>query len=289
MDRAMRCLTLEKKQNSKDVSTDPNLEDTREVGKEEAERSPWLASSLLWPMLIGAGWLVYELTAQPGLAAPVACAKFGWNDAATAWWLRRTDPYRRRGRIHSWLYLSSGLWKVAITATVLMFVFVMVDSNWPNRGRAPAELIGASLSAFFGFFLSGLTALIAFQGALRRGIKVWLESAVQQSRWANVWPPTGCRKNRASLVLLSALIPPILVVAGGVVGLIAVIREHLLGIVDPNILKSMEVISRPLFLFIVLVAVLLTRDIIQRRIIADDPAECWEAQPPNKGQEETHA
>src|SRR5437016_4928589 len=84
---------------------------------------------LSWPAVLAAGWLFYELTAQPNLGAAVVCAKFGWNDFRTAWWLRRVDPDRRRAWACFWFYLASALWKTAITATVTIFAFAFVAAS----------------------------------------------------------------------------------------------------------------------------------------------------------------
>jgi hypothetical protein len=66
--------------------------------------------------------LLYECTAQPGLAAAVACAKFGWADLRSVLWLRRVDPDRRRGATCFWGYLTFGLWKVAVASTLAMIL-----------------------------------------------------------------------------------------------------------------------------------------------------------------------
>ena len=101
------------------------MEDFQEVNLEE--NSPKRSHSrFIWLILIGLGFLVYELTAQPALGVSLASIKFGWNDLLSARWFRRTDPDRRRGRTYFWLYLASSFWKIAITATILMFATVFV-------------------------------------------------------------------------------------------------------------------------------------------------------------------
>src|SRR5215475_3477379 len=81
--------------------------------------------SVSWYALLLLGWLLYEATSQPELAAAVTCAKFGWSDWRAAWWLRRVDPDWRRGRTCFWFYLAYGLWKVAVMASVVMFVLLL--------------------------------------------------------------------------------------------------------------------------------------------------------------------
>src|SRR5262245_11861942 len=77
------------------------------------------ARYLTWPMLLGFGWLIYELTHKPALGAMALCLKFGLNDFRTARWLSRIDS--DRGRAHSFflLFLATGLLKTAISGKLL--------------------------------------------------------------------------------------------------------------------------------------------------------------------------
>src|SRR5947209_8481201 len=95
---------------------------------------------LTWPALLLAGWFLYEATAQPGLAAAVTCAKFGWADFRAARWLLRVDPDRRRGRACFWFYLAFGLWKVAVLATAVVIALLFVGSLVNPARRRPAGL-----------------------------------------------------------------------------------------------------------------------------------------------------
>src|SRR5690348_12629896 len=130
--------------------------------EEREERRGWFGRwHLSWPMLFLAGWLLYEFTAQPGLAALVACAKLGWGDVRTAVWLRRVDPDRTRGQTCFWAYLTYGLWKIAVMATLTMIalgVFGLLFDRAPrppqaNNGLSP--VFGGALAAMaMGFGLS---------------------------------------------------------------------------------------------------------------------------------------
>src|SRR5207237_5286612 len=119
--------------------------------------------SLVLPVLLALGVVVYELTAQPGLGAAIACTKFGWDDFLTARWLRRRDPDRRRGRAAFWLFVAAGLWKTAVTGVVVLFAVAFLDALILRNGRVagqprpPAEaLAGAFAAALIGFLLSTL-------------------------------------------------------------------------------------------------------------------------------------
>ena len=135
---------------------------------------------MTWTGLFLAGWLLYELTAQPALAAVGVCLKFGWEDFRTAWWLRRRDSDRRRGAACFWLYLANGLWKAAVVAFVMGFALGMVAEQipGPRRARRLEEIVGAIvLTTVFGFSLSGLAAMRAIWIARRDGLRLWLHSA----------------------------------------------------------------------------------------------------------------
>src|SRR4051812_15316482 len=110
---------------------------TPERAEEQAPRS-W-GVHVSWSALFLLGWLLYEATSQPGLAAAVTCAKFGWSDWRAAWWLRRVDPDWRRGRTCFWFYLAFGLWKVAVMALLFMFLLVQLAAALArgNPGWAP--------------------------------------------------------------------------------------------------------------------------------------------------------
>src|SRR5262245_50371075 len=84
--------------------------------------------------LLSVAWLVYEATAQPALAAVVFCLKFGWDDWRIAVWLWRSDPNRGRSHACFWAYVAAGLWRVAITGTVLMFAIAAFLER-PQPGR----------------------------------------------------------------------------------------------------------------------------------------------------------
>ena len=50
-------------------------------------RTPKWQPPLTWSAILFVAWLIYEFTAQPGLAVLWVCIKFGWNAFLTACWL----------------------------------------------------------------------------------------------------------------------------------------------------------------------------------------------------------
>jgi hypothetical protein len=246
--------------------------------------------SLVLPVLLAIGFLVYELTAQPGLGAAIACTKFGWNDFLTARWLRRRDPNRRRGRAEFWLFVAAGLWKTAVTGVVVIFCVGFLEAALrpaPQPGQAPPPpsdaIVGAILTAFFGFTLCTVATGRAFIAALRFRIRLWIDGPVHYDRRANRWPPEGNsdgRKNRAGTILFTALFLGMLVV----LGLFRfVLRSALCGWAGggPRGQQIAETLTN-LFCFGVFlifpVLILVCRDILGQLALARSPAECWDAE-----------
>jgi hypothetical protein len=247
--------------------------------------------SLVLPALLAIGILIYEITAQPGLGAAIACTKFGWDDFLTARWLRRRDPDRRRGRASFWLFVASGLWKTAVTGVVVLFGVAFLEAALRRHGPPPAPgqvpappsaaLGGALAAALFGFTLSTFATVRAFLTALRHRVRLWIDARVHRDRRADHWPPasTAGRRNRAGAVLFTALFLGTLVVLA-VFQL--VLRSALRGWAGQAPQKR-DVADMLANLFgcgtflLVPVFILVFRDILAQLALARTPAECWEA------------
>jgi hypothetical protein len=171
----------------------------------------WLGRvGMSWYVLAAFGLLLYELTAQPGLGAAVACAKAGWEDWRSAFWLRRVDPDWRRGRTCFWFYLAYGLWKVALLATLMMIV-LMTIAGLAGRpaaaggGLSPA-VKGVLVAAGLGFGLSFFLTYLALGLALRHRVRVWLGAAPHRARRQKYWPPEAGSQNLAPFVIITTVI-----------------------------------------------------------------------------------
>jgi hypothetical protein len=219
-----------------------------------------------WLGLLALGLLVYEMTRQPALAAVAVCLKFGWEDFATARWLWRSDPDRRRGRCCSWLYFAWGLWKTAFVAFLMSVAFAGLT---PVQGRPPGgapdpllAFAGTFLTALVGFALSTLATAWAVALAWRGGFRLWLDRAVHRARRAGGWPPSDfCagRTNRLDLLLLTSL---------GLTLLAA------LAVLLPVLVAAVPFLSIVLAVCAPVLLVVL-REAISERVRAERPAECW--------------
>lgn len=172
---------------------------------EEAPRWPVWCS---WSALVGLGVIVYELTAQTGLAAAVACSKFGWNDFLTARWLRRTDPDRPRGRAVGRFHLAFGLWKITAAAFLAGLLIVTINDYLLlcfRRARAPLGLsdtfAGVTVVTGGGFVLALLATPVAFWCAWFGGQTIWLSLGTHRDRREDQWPPSSVGRNWADDIL----------------------------------------------------------------------------------------
>lgn len=243
-----------------------------QTDQDRTEQRSWFARlHLSWPMLLLAGWLMYEFTSEPGLAALVACAKFAWSDVRTAFWLRRVDPDRMRGQACFWAYLAYGLWKVAILATlsmiVLGFISVLVAQmarpRQANNDFSPV-LAGALAAALFGFGLSFPLAYVATWSALRNGVRLWLGHAPNRARKERFWPPRHTGINAAPFVGFTCLVLTMWFIVFAFVSLAVLVQPGGVGCAVFWVITLLTMFVLPILFF---------RKSAQ--VIARSPQECW--------------
>lgn len=245
------------------------------TGEHDDRASRW-ANVLSVPLLLVMGWMLYELTAQPALGVAAVCVKFGWDDFRTAWWLRRRDPDWRRARACFWLYLASGLWKLAISASLMIFAFIILKLMGALGPRAGRHVAGALLTAFGGIALATATSCWAIALALLWRLKLWLNSGLHVARRRDYWPPDGVagKHNGAGLLLgttLFATLVPVLLL-GVVVGVTETMGPLNQGGPAPFVV----LFGFPaLCLLLMLVLIHGIRRVLGPRVFAAIPAECW--------------
>jgi hypothetical protein len=234
-------------------------------------------------VLLAVGWIVYELTTQSALGVAVVCLKFGWGDFRTAVWLRRADPSRGRGRACFWLYLSSGLWRAAAVASVMVFAIPLLASGLGAGFRVlERQFLGAILTVVGGVVLSALATGVAVVVALRWGVRLWLHPAVHAARTENLWPPQAAgagQVNRAGRAVVTML----------------VVAFFLVLVLIPVVMAAAQIRPGPagnganvpalvftLCIMAVIVggaaAALAVKDLLVRKVVAATPEECWEDQ-----------
>ena len=248
----------------------------RPVARRTWLRSPWL-------VVLMAGWLTYEVTARPALAVAVCCLKFGWEELKTALWLRGADIHRGRGWACGFLYLAFGLWRVTCIACGLGLAMIPLFEVLKNRGGAQVgqimqdleqQAISLAIVTFAGFSLASLTTFIAVMLAAWSGCKLWVDGQVHWDRRENRWPPSNQgweRKNKAGLLLLASLIPWVTaLILTATVGLALAGGEKLKDITLAIMMSILIGMS---------IGLLIARDYLSRRILAQSPSECWSLEP----------
>ena len=145
-----------------------------------------------WTGLFLVGWLLYELASptEAFLGVTIFCCKLGWDDFRTAVWLRSKDPVPARGKIELWIYIASGLWRIALAAFVIMAVltFLAAGAGGPQK-QATDLLAEAGLTALAGFTICALATMRALGLAVWYRRKLWLHPAIHETRKDNCWPP----------------------------------------------------------------------------------------------------
>ncbi|MCE9533762.1 MAG: hypothetical protein K8T89_21930 [Planctomycetes bacterium] len=144
---------------------------------------------LTLPVILVIGWLIYEGTHEPAIAAMAMCLKFGLEDFRTARWLLRTDPDGGRGRSCAWLYIASGLWQTAVIGLAMVLLTVVLDELIQGRPQKPKDAVGlrkllngATLTILFGFTFSTLATYVAMLYAWRHRVRPWLNGSVHYAR-----------------------------------------------------------------------------------------------------------
>ena len=232
-----------------------------------------------WFFLAAAGFIIFELTSDPALTVVVGCVKFGWDELATARWLRRNDPDRRRGRIVGRFYTAWSLWKISMVAAAMMFLIVAIfgvlskkAGIGPGLGQPPPGFSTAISVAILGFVASALTSIVAVLSAWRNGTRVWLGHEARAARREGVWPPSWMtlsrsRGNRVPMIILSALIT--ITTALGMFLLLAPLGGpgKRIGATGGAVVLAM--------MFVLPVFLLVAREFFAKRIAAKTPWECW--------------
>jgi len=246
------------------------------TGEPEPTTSRW-PSVLTFPVLLLIGWVLYELTAQPALGVAAVCVKFGWNDFRTAWWLRGRDPSRLRGRAGFDLYLASGLWKMAIAASLMIFGYILLHmAGLAGRRQLAPHIVGTVLTAFFGIALSAVTVALAIFQAWRGRARLWLHSAIHAARRRDCWPPRlpSSAANRAGLLFGTtwfALAVPLLLVS------LILLVQHTLGPIQRGTPGAAMVLAGfPCLCGLTALALFLfVRRLLHGRIFAATAEDCW--------------
>ncbi len=156
------------------------------------------------------------MTSQISVGVITFCLKFGNEDFKTAWWLRKNDPDRRRGRACFLLYTAWGLFHTAFAAFIVMGPLVVGWSFGAAQKEKPPWLndLGYQLALGYltlcaSFIFACLITYAAFAFASWNQHKLWLHKGVFRARKNNHWPPPkepGIKTNKARGLISIGLI-----------------------------------------------------------------------------------
>ncbi|VTS08926.1 hypothetical protein [Tuwongella immobilis] len=248
-------------------------------------QSSWV-SWLTMPLLLLLGWVVYEVTMLPGLAALFMCLKFGWADFRTAFWLRRTDPNKPRGRACFWMYLTSGVWKVAIMgfvmAMLVAILYAVQQKNRPlgqpiQREQSAEQLaIGATLTMLAGFGICSVLTVRTILIGRRYRVRYWLSSGTHRDRVQRNWPPKLGRHNHAATILITGITLGTVVILPMSLAIVFSLADRMNAPVPMNIQGFVYIGS---LLLILPLFIMITMDWLRKRMVAEHPIECWGTDP----------
>jgi len=227
-------------------------------------------SALVWPTLALAGWIAFELTAQPAVVMPVVCSRFGWGDFLTALWLWRRDPCRRRARACACFLLALGVTRIVVSAFGMALVIIcaiayLEPQQFQNPNDDDLMIFLAPLTGSFGGIpILSILALMGCITARRHQVRVWIDANLNRARKANCWPPVF--NDLASANLQNSARAPWLftiafaVVMAGTFGIFAYVHA------------SSVIVGGLVFIGPLVVLAKWSRD-----LFAASPGECWGA------------
>lgn len=252
-----------------------------EIDDTVTERPPPRQGSFLTlPVLFVIGWIIYEVTHQPAIAAMAMCLKFGWEDFRTAKWLLFTDPESGRGRACCWLYVASGLWQVAVIGVAMVMLTVVLSMALEVGGQqqgAPGDLLklllGAGFTIMFGFTFSTIATYVALLYSWKHRVRPWLSSSVHIARRRDEWPPLYGHRNRAIIPVISTLLITCFVLAPFC---LITLFSILSGVLPGKLVASLAMLGSLCCIFFLLPAsVIGLQNLRNRRFFAEHPADCW--------------
>lgn len=191
-----------------------------------------------------------------------------WPTTRTAFWLRSSDPIRRRGRTLFWFYLAAAGWRAA-TSAFMAAIAIAIIGDIADLRRPPAAFEHSMAVMLIGLFATTLLGIVAVAISVARRVPVFVIPTLYGrcgGDFSLVNPTSISRRyfNYAVFVLtLSVFVPALLI--GTIVA--AVIANSALA---PT-LKVFTLVP----ILLGLVAAIPVYGFLSSRIIAPTPIHCW--------------
>lgn len=229
-------------------------------------------NNTVWFLVVAIGFLIFELTAQRAVVAVAVCSKFGIPDILNAFWLRRTDPLRARGKTCFWFCLSQGLWKTTCVAFAAMLMFIVLSQFLAPRGGPPPGFVGTAMTFLIGFILASLTTVIGSIIARVGGIRVWIDGNLTNARREKRFPPEEGVANRIHWLLAGAMILPVI---------IFLIATLIVAGARPNAVGN--AVGMLVGLFLLPASIFGGGLLVAKAIVARDFDDCWARESQKRG------
>jgi hypothetical protein len=224
--------------------------------------------TLVFPFL---GFIAFELTLNPLLGVLVACMKPALEDGKTALWILRTDPKRARGWTCGFMFLAAGFWKTFAWSFLLGILLTMASEGVGGGAVMRQSQAGTFVAMLLGFLILLLSSALAVGSSLLSGPRVWISRDVHQARRENFWPPSALVRPEAHNQVDVLVMPMLLALCLSLVMMIllsalAMGNAKVEGVMAFSVIASMIGGSA---------LILLLRDAITRRMVADSASACW--------------
>lgn len=229
-------------------------------------------NNTVWFLVVAIGFVIFELTAQRAVVAVAVCSKFGIPDFLNAFWVRRTDPLRARGKTCFWFCLSQGLWKTTCVAFVAMLMFIVLSQLLGARGGPPPGFVGTAMTFLIGFILASLTTVIGSVIARIGGLRVWIDGGLTAARREKKFPPEPGQANRIHWLLAGAMILPVV---------IFLIATLIVAGARPNAIGN--AVGVLVGLFLLPASIFGGGLLVAKAVVARDFDECWSRQSRKRG------
>ena len=198
---------------------------------------------------------------------PVPWNPQNWDDILTAFWLRRHDPHKARGRTCFWFCLASAVLKMVLTACAMAMIFAagmnLHGGEIPRKDGNPAfpeAFFGPLYLMAAGVPLLAICACTGCFSARWNRLRVWLSPSLDRARKNGCWPPdlagdfAGSQEN--------ATRPPWLAMVAILITLVSILAA--LSCVFALVVGAM-----------VLAGGLIAIPLVARGVTATHPGDCW--------------
>ncbi len=165
-----------------------------------------------WAAALLLAALVYFGTNDTWLGVATAFIRAGWSELCSAWWLFRSDPFRRRAGACLLFYVAAAMWKTWICAVGAMVLCAAFSRQ--QAFPAPPHFIVAAHSMVVALALTMLVGATAIVYSARGGIRIWIEPRIWtkcQGQFARIsdvaWHLTGRNLPVVSVGAISMMLP----------------------------------------------------------------------------------